>query len=209
MAARQLWILGAGGHAKVAVSAALACGLDVAGVYAEEAAPGAVHLGLPVRTPIPREWGGIDAHLAIGANRVRAGLARARPGWRWATIVHPAAWADPRARIGDGSLVCAGACVQVDAIVGRHAILNTGCSVDHDCIVGNFAHIAPGVSLCGAVTVQEGGFVGVGASVAPGVTIGSWAVVGAGAVVIRDVPAGATVVGNPARPLVRRSQTSA
>ena len=44
-------------------------------------------------------------------------------------------------------------------------------------------------------------WIGGGAVILPGVTIGDDAIIGAGAVVTRNVAAGATVVGNPARPI--------
>lgn len=52
--------------------------------------------------------------------------------------------------------------------------------------------------------VEDGASIGSGATILGGVRIGTEALVGAGAVVTRDVAAGQTVVGNPARPLVRR-----
>jgi acetyltransferase EpsM len=57
--------------------------------------------------------------------------------------------------------------------------------------------------LAGGVVCREGAFVGLGAVVIQGRTVGRHAVVGAGAVVVRDVADGTTVVGNPARPVVR------
>lgn len=44
-------------------------------------------------------------------------------------------------------------------------------------------------------------WIGGGAVILPGVTIGDDAIIGAGSIVTRDVPSGATVAGNPARPL--------
>ena len=53
--------------------------------------------------------------------------------------------------------------------------------------------------------VGRGASIGSGATILGGVRIGAGATVGAGAVVVGDVEPGATVVGNPARPLPARS----
>ena len=51
--------------------------------------------------------------------------------------------------------------------------------------------------------VRQGASIGSNATIICGVTIGARAIVGAGAVVTGDVPDGATVAGNPARPIAK------
>jgi acetyltransferase-like isoleucine patch superfamily enzyme len=53
-------------------------------------------------------------------------------------------------------------------------------------------------------SVETGASIGSGAVILGGITIGAGATVGAGAVVTVDVAPGATVIGNPARPIPAR-----
>ena len=57
------------------------------------------------------------------------------------------------------------------------------------------------------VVIEDDAWIGIGAIILKGVRIGRGARIGAGAVVTHDVPAGATVAGNPARPVGQTSAT--
>lgn len=197
-----LILLGAGGHAKVAAAAALAAGWTVRG-FLDDYKAGESLLGLPVLggTEAWRDHPGCVFLIAIGSNEARRRLA-AELECPWAPpLVHPRAWVDPHAELGEGTIVMAGAMVQPGAAAGRHAILNTSCSVDHDCRIGDFCHVCPGCHLPGAVVLEEGAMMGAGSCARPGVTIGAWTTVGAGAAVVSHLPPGVVAVGVPARPI--------
>lgn len=189
-------VIGAGGHAKVLISTLSARGLPIAAIFDDDDAKwGMDAQGIRV-SRMERERGG-RAIVGIGDNAKRRAVVRAL-NFEWQTVVHPSAWVDPSAKLGRGTVVCAGAVVQADSVIGDHVIVNTGATIDHDCIVGDYAHLAPGVHLAGSVHVGAGAFLGIGSVVIPGVEIGRWSTLGAGAVAIRDLADGVVAVGVPA-----------
>lgn len=139
-----------------------------------------------------------------GADRRAIGEFLAAAGLDLPVLVHPRAFVCGGVTLGPGSQVLAMATLAAGVRVGAGCIVNHGAKVDHECRLGDGTHVAPGATLCGLVETGEDVFVGAGAVVMPRVRLGRGAIVGAGAAVTKDVPEGCTVVGVPARPLVRK-----
>jgi len=197
----MLFIIGAGGHAKIALATAAAVGMPIAGLLDDDLASQGKYLwGHRVIGPISELAHGSHAFIAIGDNRVRKALGlRLTNRVEWVTLIHPSSIIDKSVTIGKGNLIAAGVVVQPDAAIGNHVILNTSCSVDHDSVIGDYVHIAPGAVLTGSVRVGEGCLVGARSVLLPGCMVGSWSTVGAGAVVVRDLPSGVVAKGIPAK----------
>lgn len=198
----RLLVVGAGGHGKVVLSTALEAGWQVVGVLDDDPQKWEqMVLGIPVLGPTSLlvEHKDVVGVLGIGDNRARKKLAEDLKGVRWATLIHPRAYAHLEAKLGLGSVVFAGSVIQPSAKIGSHVIINTGAIVEHDCVLGDYVHVGPGARLAGNVCLGEGAFLGVGTSVIPGIKIGSWSVVGAGSVVTKDIPSQAVAYGVPAR----------
>jgi sugar O-acyltransferase (sialic acid O-acetyltransferase NeuD family) len=207
-------IYGAGGQARVLLELMDRAGLcPIAGIiddnpdYQGTKIDGIVVLGtIEKLASIIRVHRIHRAVIAVGNNADRKKLAdHARAlGLRLPVLIHPHAYVSATAKLGDGTVVMAGAVVSAHVTMGELGIVNTRASIDHDCYIGDCVHIAPGVTLAGGVTVGNGSLIGVGATVLPGLCIGDNAIVGAGSVIIRDVPSHTTVVGCPARVIPHR-----
>ncbi|MFC4296727.1 acetyltransferase [Castellaniella hirudinis] len=110
--------------------------------------------------------------------------------------------------MGEGAILCAFVTLTSNIRIGRQFHANIYSYVAHDCVIGDFVTFAPGVMCNGNVVVEDHAYIGTGAILRQGkpgqpLRIGRGAVVGMGAVVTKDVAAGVTVVGNPARPLLK------
>lgn len=205
-------ILGAGGHAGVLTDTLGRLGRAVRGLIDDDPTThGRTVHGLEVQSPAildslkPEQIelvNGIGSTRAVTARQQRYEQLQAQ-GFRFASIIHPAAIVAESATLGQGAQVMAGAVIQNNARIGDNALINTRASIDHDCAIGDHAHIAPGATISGNVRIGAATHVGAGAVIIQGITIGSHATIGAGAVVLQDLAEQTTAVGNPARPLPR------
>lgn len=209
MRIEPIYVIGAGGHAKVVIDALLASGTKREQIEVSDNDPkltGSQLLGFSVQVPAVRsEMAGGLFHIAIGAALTRNRLTDEliRLGARPLTVYHPASVVASSARVGQGAFIAARAIIGPDAYIGDGVIVNHGAVVDHDVKVGQFCHVAPNATLAGAVSLGERVLIGAGANVLPGVTVADDAVVGAGAVVLANVVAGTTCVGVPAVSLTK------
>lgn len=142
--------------------------------------------------------------IAVGATDGRRALAERVGSRPAAVLVHPSAALGRDVQLGPGTIVCSHVSITTHVIVGRHAHVNLNCTIGHDVVVGDHVTFSPGSLVSGHVTIEDEAMLGTGAILNPEVRVGRGATVGSGAVVLSDVAPGATVVGIPARPLVRR-----
>lgn len=213
---KQLIILGGGGHAKVLLSALRASHRPVLGFTDLDASKttllGLARLGTDdaVASHPPDR-----VELVNGLGSVKTTELRRRIfdrfralGYTFAQVIHPAANIAAEVDLGEGVQIMAGAVIQPGCRLAENCVVNTLASVDHDCQLDAHVHVAPGAVLSGEVHVGAGSHIGTGARIIQSVTIGKGCVVGAGATVLKNVAPGQTVVGLPARPLVRPNVAS-
>jgi sugar O-acyltransferase (sialic acid O-acetyltransferase NeuD family) len=209
-----VYIIGAGGHARVLADSARRAGFTIAGfvdrVASSQALFDAPILAEPEFLALLASGGGpIQVALGLGENghRRRIALDYERAGksrLSFPAIVDPSALLGQGVVVAPGAQILARAVVNTGARVERFAIVNTGAIVEHDALIGTYASVAPGACLGGGVRLGEGAFVGLGACVLQEIAIGAHALLGAGAVAIADLPDAAVAFGVPAE--IKRSR---
>lgn len=110
--------------------------------------------------------------------------------------------------LGEGAILSPFVTLTSNIHIGRHFHANIYSYVEHDCVIGDFVTFAPGVKCNGNIVIEDHVYIGAGAIIKQGrpgrpLVVGRGAVIGMGAVVTKSVPPGVTVVGNPARPLIK------
>jgi sugar O-acyltransferase (sialic acid O-acetyltransferase NeuD family) len=156
--------------------------------------------------PAQQRW----INVAIANSRVRERLVQrcAADGVRFFEIRAANVVQLDDVQLGEGAILCPFVTLTSNIRIGRHFHANLYSYVEHDCVIGDYVTFAPGVKCNGNVVIEDHAYIGTGAVLRQGkpgepLVIGRGAVVGMGAVVTKSVAPGMTVVGNPARPLVK------
>jgi sugar O-acyltransferase (sialic acid O-acetyltransferase NeuD family) len=110
--------------------------------------------------------------------------------------------------IGEGAILCPFVTLTSNIRIGKHFHANIYSYVEHDCVIGDYVTFAPGVKCNGNIRIEDHAYIGSGAVIKQGkpgmpIVIGRGAVIGMGAVVTKSVPPFTTVIGNPARPMIK------
>lgn len=148
-------------------------------------------------------------NVALGDGRMRERIVNQVGGLATAASIYAqqSTFLD-RNIIAEGAVFCPHTLVTSNVTIGKFFQANYFSSIAHDCVIGDYVTFGPGVRCNGRVHIHDYAYVGSNAVIKQGTSakplrIGVGAIVGMGAVVTKDVPDGMTVVGNPAKQLIR------
>ena len=202
----EIIVFGASGHAKVVIDIIEKRGdLKIIGLYDDVNKKKRFLFNYPIFHKIGeiKEIATKTGIIAIGDNNARLRMFKLIkdeiPDFEFVSIVHPSVVIGKNVKIGIGTVIMAGCCINPDSRIGDHCIINTCSSIDHDNKIEEFAGIAPGVVTGGNVVVGRLSFVGLGTKIIQKVNVGSNSIIGAGSTVIHDMPKNIIAFGTPCK----------
>ena len=106
--------------------------------------------------------------------------------------------------LGLGCNIMAGAKISNGVKLGKAVLVYYNVIITHDVEVGDFVELSPGCILLGHSKIGDYCHIGAGAVILPNVKIGPNSKVGAGSIVTKDVAPNTTVIGIPAKEMVKK-----
>ena len=125
-------------------------------------------------------------------------------GYHFTQLVSPKAIISRSAILGEGVVIQSGVNVSSNVFIGDFVKLNTYSNIMHDSIIEKYTTLAPNSVILGKVKINSFCYIGSNSTILPYKEIGSKAVIGAGSVVTKNITSNVTVVGNPAKPLIKK-----
>lgn len=105
--------------------------------------------------------------------------------------------------VGGFTTVCAG--TLKPTVVGDYTKIDDHVHIAHNCQIGRNVAVIACAEVSGSVVLEDDTWVGPNASIIQGLTLGKGSLLGIGAVTLKSMPEGEVWVGNPAKPLPRKS----
>ena len=200
---KLIYIIGAGGHALSVYEVAKSAGYNVLGFFDDNIDIGTNVVGNikvidKIRNLENYKEKCCNFAIGIGNNIIRKHISK-KFNVNFPTIIHPTAVIGSNVIIGNGTVIMARVCININSNIGDFCILNTGCIVEHENIIENYVHLACGVVLSGVVHIGELVLMGAGSKAIQCVSICNECVVGAGGLVIKDLTESRVYKGVPVK----------
>lgn len=196
----RIVILGTSGSSYDIADIASRIGYDVLG-YASDT-PGAL-------CPLSEAYK-IDAYFINGIGSAKSYkskpdiIARTSiPRERFINIISPLAFVAPSASLGIGVALFPGVVIGANAVIGDHVIILPNSVVSHDSAIGNYTCICGGVTIGGHAKIGNCCYLGQHSTIRQHIEVADKSLIGMGAVVVKNVATEKTVVGNPAKELIK------
>lgn len=123
---------------------------------------------------------------------------------RFATVIHPNASVSKLASIGYNTLIMAGVVITSNAKIGNNVCVLPNSVIHHDTIVDDYTLIGSGVVIAGGTQIKHNCYIGSRSSIINGISIGEFTLIGMGSNVVSSIESNSVIVGNPAKPLVKK-----
>lgn len=206
--AKKLIIIGAGGHA-LSVMASAGSSYKLAGFIDENKSGN--FADYPI---LAKSIGDIENpeqycyFIAIGDNETRKRFfdELVEKGLEIASVIDKSAIVDRKVKIGKGNFIGKLAVIIAGSEIGDNNLINSKALIEHGCKLGSHINISTNATLNGDVVVEDGVFFGSSAVCNGQKRLGENALIGSGAVVVEDVEPNVTVVGVPAKKLVKKNK---
>lgn len=165
-------IIGAGGHGRVVIDAAL-CNpnLEVIGFLDDGNVEDILGISKVGKISDIEKFKEFKFHIVIGNNSLRKELTEKIKEENLVTIIHPTTYICRDAEVGKGCFIGANTVINSKSRLGNSIIVNTSSIVEHDCILENYSHLSYGVLLGSGVTIKEQVYIDMGEVVKRGLII--------------------------------------
>jgi|SRR6185437_10208324 len=164
----KLLIVGSRDFAQTVAALVLDCGYEPCG-YVDDFNSGDSIVGTTTSILHSHPSHAFGVAIAIGYNdlsaRWQAWQKLQQAGYAAPALIHPRAYVACHAKVGEGTLVMAGAIIDVRARLGEVVVAWPGACVNHDASIGSNTFLSPNVTVCGHARVGASCFIGAAAAI--------------------------------------------
>jgi len=205
---KKLILIGAGGHARIAIDIANLNNFKILGIidlnYKQKKKTEYIN-SYPVIGGLEKlknfETKNIKAFISIGDNITRKKYYKILLNRNFSVInlIHPSAIISKSVSLGSGVMVGPGAIINANSMIKDNVIINSGSIIEHEVTVFSHSHCAPRSIVAGRSIIGETVVVGAGSIIIENLEIGKNSIIAAGSTVIKKVANNLLIAGTPGK----------